>query len=76
MEKQELKSAWKKQNLYTLDETTYKNWLPGRLDFRRLPGPVFDPRGEWLWAHFPEQRLVIEPNYLAAIPLESWREIS
>ena len=26
-----------------------------RLDFRRLPGPVFDPR-----AHFPEQRLVIE----------------
>ena len=31
----------------------------GRLDFRRLPGPVFD-----LWAHFPEQRLVIEPNPL------------
>ena len=25
-----------------------------RLDFRRLPGPVFD--------HFPEQRLVIEPS--------------
>ena len=25
-----------------------------RLDFRRLPGPVFD--------HFPEQRLVIEPT--------------
>ena len=29
-----------------------------RLDFRRLPGPVFDPR---VRAHFPEQRLVIEP---------------
>ena len=26
----------------------------GRLDFRRLPSPVFD--------HFPEQRLVIEPK--------------
>ena len=33
-----------------------------RLDFRRLPGPVFDPpqRG-WVRARFPEQRLVIEP---------------
>ena len=32
-----------------------------RLDFRRLPGPVLilpDPLG----AHFPEQRLVIEPT--------------
>ena len=28
MEKQELKSACKKQNPYTLEETTYKNWLP------------------------------------------------
>ena len=26
-----------------------------RLDFRRLPGPVFDP-------HLPEQRLLIEPK--------------
>ena len=33
--------------LYTLDIVSV------RLDFRRLPGPVFD--------HFPEQRLVIEP---------------
>ena len=35
-----------------------------RLDFRRLPGPVFDPpilQGRWVRAHFPEQRLVIEP---------------
>ena len=30
-----------------------------RLDFRRLPGPVF---GGWVRAHFPEQRLVIEPK--------------
>ena len=29
----------------------------GRLDFRRLPGP-----GGWVRAHFPEQRLVIEPR--------------
>lgn len=28
MEKQELKSACKKQNPYTLEEATYKNWLP------------------------------------------------
>ena len=28
MEKQELKSACKKQNPYTLEETTYKNGLP------------------------------------------------
>ena len=40
-----------------------------RLDFRRLPGPVFDPPrretgsfGGWVRAHFPEQRLVIEPK--------------
>ena len=35
-----------------------------RLDFRRLPGPVFDPprRQGCMWAHFPEQRLVIEPT--------------
>ena len=35
-----------------------------RLDFRRLPGPVFDPPsfGGWVRAHFPEQRLVIEPT--------------
>ena len=39
-----------------------------RLDFRRLPGPVFDPprretlSGGWVRAHFPEQRLVIEPK--------------
>ena len=42
-----------------------------RLDFRRPPGPVFDPsrRGRVrvrVWgrggAHFPEQRLVIEPS--------------
>ena len=33
-----------------------------RLDFRRLPGPVFDP-------HFPEQRLVIEPIYFPPITL-------
>ena len=37
---------------YTSDDTS-------RLDFRRPPGPVCDPpRG----AHFPEQRLVIEPT--------------
>ena len=30
-----------------------KSVISGRLDFRRLPGPVFDP---------PEQRLVIEPT--------------
>ena len=42
----------------------------GRLDFRRLPGPVFDPPrressfGGWVWAHFPEQVIVmvIEPT--------------
>ena len=31
-----------------------------------LPGPVFDPPrriGGWVRAHFPEQRLVIEPSY-------------
>ena len=40
-----------------------------RLDFRRPPGPVFDPsrRGRvrvrvWGGTHFPEQRLVIEPS--------------
>ena len=51
-----------------------------RLDFRRLPGLVFDlpqretetnkgnrtrlaaPSGEWMRAHFPEKRLVIEPK--------------
>ena len=43
-----------------------------RLDFRRPPGPVFDPsrRGRVrvrVWgggggAHFPEQRLIIEPS--------------
>ena len=51
-----------------------------RLDFRRLPGLVFDlprretetnkgnrtrpaaPSGGWMRAHFPEQRLVIEPK--------------
>ena len=38
-----------------------------RLDFRRLPCPVFHPpRKEMEWgrvrAHFPEQRLVIEPR--------------
>ena len=32
--------------------------LSSRLDFRRLPGPVLG----WVRAHFPEQRLVIEPN--------------
>ena len=50
------------------------------LDFRRLPGLVFDPArretetnkgnrtrlaapsGEWMRAHFPEKRLVIEPK--------------
>ena len=40
----EAQSAERKKELRTDD----------RLDFRRLPGPVFDP-------HFPEQRLVIEP---------------
>ena len=34
----------------------------GRLDFRRLPGPVFDPPLGWVRAHLPEQRLVIEPR--------------
>ena len=34
------------------------------LDFRRLPGPVFDPPGGWERAHFPEQRLVIEPTII------------
>ena len=36
-----------------------------RLDFRRLPGPVLilpEERG-WVRAHFPEQRLVIEPRW-------------
>ena len=50
------------------------------LDFRRLPGLVFDPArretetnkgnrtrlaapsGEWMRAHLPEKRLVIEPK--------------
>ena len=31
------------------------------LDFRRLPGPVFDSPRRMSGAHFPEQRLVIEP---------------
>ena len=43
----------KQQKFFTIRP---KNVIPRicRLDFRRLPGPVFDP-------HFPEQRLVIEP---------------
>ena len=46
-----------------------------RLDFRRPPGPVFDPsrRGRVRvrvaggGAHFPEQRLVIEPSVLRVL---------
>ena len=40
----------------------------GRLDFRRLPGPVFDPPRS-VRAHFPEQRLVIEPMRVVVITL-------
>ena len=39
----------------------------GRLDFRRLPGPVFDPPR----AHFPEQRLVIEPSSMVKLGIYS-----
>ena len=35
-------------------------WLP-RLDFRRLPGPAFDPPRS-AGSFIPEQRLVIEPT--------------
>ena len=44
-----------------------------RLDFRRPPGPVFDPSeggGFGLGsggAHFPEQRLLIEPSVLRVL---------
>ena len=52
------KSRW------SLDMTGYQPTDLSRLDFRRLPGPVFDPPsfGGWVRAHFPEQRLVIEPT--------------
>ena len=47
---------------YVVVTTFFNITVPSRLDFRRLPGPVFDPP-RWVWAHFPEQRLVIEPTF-------------
>ena len=47
-----------------------------RLDFRRLPGPVLilPEEGGWVRAHFPEQRLVIEP--ITPSNVENWGELS
>ena len=42
-----------------------------RLDFRRLPDPVFDPPR----AHFPEQRLVIESTETSEMKIPvTWSE--
>ena len=47
-------------------------WDFSRLDFRRLPGPVFDPpRRGWVRAHFPEQRLVIELRILVVTRMDT-----
>ena len=40
--------------------------MADRLDFRRLPGPVL-----WVRAHFPEQRLVIEPRWRSVLQSEA-----
>ena len=55
-------TAWK---LFSGSTSSY------RLDFRRLPGPVFDPprREGWVRAHFPEQRLVIEPTQAISVSI-------
>ena len=50
---------------WQLKKWDWKTRFRVRLDFRRLPGPVFDPPrdGGWVRAHFPEQRPVIEPSF-------------